>query len=100
MHTTIHIPSRGLLRNNNDKTPYELWKCRLAILNYFKVFGRKCYIKRNEDNLGKFDPKTDEGIFLGYSLDNKAYRCYNLILYNIVMSANVKVDDEKSHKST
>jgi hypothetical protein len=47
--------------------------------------------------LGKFDSRTDEGIFLGYSYDIKAYRFYNLRLEKIVMSTNVKVDDEKSH---
>jgi hypothetical protein len=28
MHTTIHIQNREMLRNNTDKTPYELWKGR------------------------------------------------------------------------
>jgi hypothetical protein len=26
MHTSIHIQNRVILRNNNEKTPYELWK--------------------------------------------------------------------------
>ena len=43
--------------------------------NFFRVFGRKCYIKRNEDDLGKFDSRTDEGIFFGYSSTKKTYRC-------------------------
>ncbi|XP_061362515.1 uncharacterized protein LOC133306244 [Gastrolobium bilobum] len=29
------------------------------------------------ENLGKFDSKADEGIFLGYSLTSRAYRIYN-----------------------
>ena len=88
-----------MLRTNGDKTPYELWKGTPTTVNYFKVFGSKYHIKRNEENLGKFDSRTDEGMFLGYSFDSKTYRCYNLRLDEIVMSANVKVDDEKSHKS-
>jgi hypothetical protein len=31
----------------------------------------------DRDNLGKFDAKSDEGIFLGYSLNSKAYRVFN-----------------------
>ena len=27
---------------------------------------RKCYIKTNDENIGKFDSRSDEGIFLGY----------------------------------
>ena len=26
VHTTIHIQNRAMLRNNNEKNPYELWK--------------------------------------------------------------------------
>ena len=48
------------MRVNNNKTPYELWKGIPTIVKYFKVFGIKCYIKRNEDNLGKFYSRTNE----------------------------------------
>jgi hypothetical protein len=29
------------------------------------------------ENLGKFDLKSDEGIFLGYSTNSRAYRVFN-----------------------
>ena len=34
-------------------------------------------LNNGKDNLGKFDAKFDEGIFLGYSLNSKAFRIYN-----------------------
>jgi len=40
---------------NNEKTPYELWKGRPASVTYFNIFGSKCFIKINDDSLGKFD---------------------------------------------
>ena len=36
-------------------------------VKYFRVFGSKCYIRNDRENLGKFDAKSDESIFLGYS---------------------------------
>ena len=63
---------------SSDKTPYELWFGRPGSVKYFRDFGSKCYIKIDDDNLGKFDSRTDEGIFLGYSSTKKAYTCYNL----------------------
>nr|XP_009761871.1 PREDICTED: uncharacterized protein LOC104213984 [Nicotiana sylvestris] len=33
--------------------------------------------KEHKDQLGKFDAKSDEGIFLGYSSQTKAYKIYN-----------------------
>ena len=83
---------------NKDKTPYELWYGRLALVKYFIVFGGNCYIKRNEDDLGKFNSRTIEGIFLGYSSTKREYRCYNKRLHKIVESADVKVDDIKPSK--
>ena len=98
MYTQLHILNRGQLRLNKDKTPYELWYGRLASVKFLKVFCSKCYIKRNEDDLGKFDSRTNEGIFLGYSSTKKEYRCYNKRLHKIVESVDVKVDDIKPRK--
>ena len=96
LYTTVHILHRGQLRViNSEKTMYELWKGRLATIKHFKVFGSKCYIKRDDFDLGKFDCITNEGIFLGYSSKIKSYRCYNMRLNKIVESANVRVDDTK-----
>ena len=63
-------------------------------LSAYRVLD-KCYIKRNEDHLGKFDSSNDEGIFLGYSSTKKAYRCFNKRLHKIVESVDVRIDDIK-----
>jgi hypothetical protein len=94
----IYILNRGQLNINSNKTLYELWFGRAPSVKYFKVFGSKCYIKRLDENLKKFDDRYDEGIFLGYDSTKKAYICYNLRLHKIVESADVKVDDLKTMK--
>ena len=98
VYTTVYILNRGKIRVNNDKTPYELWYGRPAIVKYFRVFGNKCYIKRNEDDLGNFYSRTDEGMFLGYSSTNKSYRCYNERVHKIIESSYVRVDDMKPRR--
>ena len=94
VHIVIHILNKGFLRKKSDKTPSELWKCRPTSVKDFRIFGIKCYIKRNEDNLGNLDPRTCEGIFLGYPFDNKAYRCFNLRASKIVTSVDVTIYDD------
>jgi hypothetical protein len=37
VHTSVHIQNRVMLRNNNDKTPYELWKGSADNNLYIKV---------------------------------------------------------------
>eukprot|EP00253_Pinus_taeda_P027922 PITA_27922 len=59
---------------NNTQTPHELWYGKNPTIKYFKVFGRKCYIKRIDEKLRKFEPRADEGILLGYtSRDDEDY---------------------------
>jgi transposase InsO family protein len=41
VHTKFHIQNRVMLINNTDKTPYEIWKGRLANVKHFRVFGSK-----------------------------------------------------------
>ena len=83
--------NRVQVRKDTNKTPYELWFSHSPIVKYFKFFGRKCYIKSDND---KFDARSDEDMFLGYSLKRRAYRCYNLRTKTIVESTNVRVDEK------
>ena len=57
------------------------------------MFGSKCYILNDRENLGKFDAKSDEGIFLGYSTTSRAYRVFNKRTKTVMESINVKIDD-------
>jgi transposase InsO family protein len=72
MHTIVHIQNRVMLRNNTDKTPYELWKGKPTNVNHFRVFGSKCYIKREYGRMGKFDSRVEKGVLVGYSRTRKA----------------------------
>ncbi|GKB96142.1 retrovirus-related pol polyprotein from transposon TNT 1-94, partial [Tanacetum coccineum] len=42
-----------------------------------RPFGCHVTILNTIDHLGKFDGKTDEGFFVGYSLNSKAFRVFN-----------------------
>jgi hypothetical protein len=55
VYTKVHIQNKLMLKNNSDKTPYELWKGRQANLKHFIVLGSKCYIKREDKRMGNFD---------------------------------------------
>jgi len=77
VHTSVPILNKAHLIPNFDKRPYELWHGKPTYIKKFKVFGSKFYIKKNDENLGKFDLSLDEGIFLGYSTKFKGYRCFN-----------------------
>ncbi|GJV16060.1 retrovirus-related pol polyprotein from transposon TNT 1-94 [Tanacetum coccineum] len=62
-------------------------------LNYFKVFGRKCFILNTKDYLTKFDPKSYERVFLGYSQNSKGDIILNKQTMKVKDSLNVTFDE-------
>ena len=59
-------------------------------VSYFKVFGCKCFILNTKDNLRKFDVKSYEIIFVGYSNTSKAYRAFNRSTLTVEESIHIK----------
>ncbi|GKA03772.1 retrovirus-related pol polyprotein from transposon TNT 1-94 [Tanacetum coccineum] len=91
--TSTYILNRILIRAILGKTPYELLRGRKPTLDYFRVFGSKCFILNTKDYLTKFDPKSYEGIFLGYSQNSKAYIILNKHTRKVEESLNVTFDE-------
>ena len=56
-------------------------------------------MNNGKDNLEKFDAKSDEGIFLGYSTSSRAYRVFNKWTLVVEESVHV-VFEECSNKSS
>jgi hypothetical protein len=94
INIACHIINRVYLRPETSKTPYEMWRGNKPTVKYVHTFGSICYILRDRENLGKFDPKSDEGIFLGYSTNSRSYRVYNIRTEAVMESINVVIDDE------
>ena len=94
VNTANYVLNRCLIRPILKKTPYELFKGRKPNIAYLRPFGCKCFIHNNgKDNLGKFDARSDEGIFLGYSLNSKAYRVLNKRTSMVEESIHVVFDE-------
>ncbi|GKB05336.1 retrovirus-related pol polyprotein from transposon TNT 1-94, partial [Tanacetum coccineum] len=91
--TSTYILNRILIRAILGKTPYELLRGRKPTLDYFRVFGSKCFILNTKYYLTKFDPKSYEGVLLGYSQNSKAYIILNKHTWKIEESLNVTFDE-------
>ncbi|GJS73418.1 reverse transcriptase domain-containing protein [Tanacetum coccineum] len=75
--TACYVHNRVLVFKPYNKTPYELFRGIKPALSFMRPFGYNVTILNMLDSLGKFDDKSDEGFFVGYSLSNKAFRVYN-----------------------
>jgi len=83
INTVNYVLNRWVIRSILKKTLNELFKCEEPTILYFKAFRSKCSIHNNDkENLAKFDVRSDEGTFVGYSFVSKAY----CVLANVPMS--------------
>ncbi|KAI3672677.1 hypothetical protein L6452_38774 [Arctium lappa] len=69
---TIIEAARSML--NDSHLPTQFWAEAMNTACFTQNRSLICFILNNKDLLGKFDPKAEDGIFLGYSSISKAYR--------------------------
>ncbi|KAK1627194.1 hypothetical protein QYE76_001509 [Lolium multiflorum] len=98
--TACHATNRLYFRKGLEKTPYEILTGNKPNVSYFKVFGCKCYILVKDTRLTKFDSRAQEGIFVGYATDSRAYRVYNKTNGRVVETCDVTFveDDDDSRE--
>ncbi|GKB02211.1 putative ribonuclease H-like domain-containing protein [Tanacetum coccineum] len=77
INTVCYVQNRVLVTKPHNKTPYELFLGRKPALGFMRPFGCPVTILNTIDHLGKFDGKADEGFFVGYSINSKAFRVFN-----------------------
>ncbi|KAJ9544402.1 hypothetical protein OSB04_024109 [Centaurea solstitialis] len=97
--TACFTQNRSIINKRFKKTPYHIINQRVPNVKFFHVFGCRCYILNNRDNLGKFDKKADEGYFLGYSLTSKTFRVYNKRTKMVMETVYVTFDETVSMTS-
>nr|GEX56442.1 hypothetical protein [Tanacetum cinerariifolium] len=71
---TLIEAARTMLADSKLPT---MGRSRTSTLSFMRPFGCLVTILNTIDHLGKFDGKADEGFFVGYSLNIKAFRVFN-----------------------
>nr|GEY18982.1 retrovirus-related Pol polyprotein from transposon TNT 1-94 [Tanacetum cinerariifolium] len=62
-------------------------------IKFFRVFGCRCYILNDYEDVGKLKAKGYIGVFVGYSKESAAFRIYNKRTRKIHESVNVNFDE-------
>nr|GFB78689.1 hypothetical protein [Tanacetum cinerariifolium] len=91
--TACFAHNRSIIYKRFDKTPYELISKRKPNIKFFRVFGCRCYLLNDYEDVGKLKAKGDIGVFVGYSKESAAFRIYNKRTRKIHESVNVNSDE-------
>ncbi|KAJ9552679.1 hypothetical protein OSB04_016724 [Centaurea solstitialis] len=90
VNTACYVQNRVLIVKSKGKTPYELFEKKKPYIGFLQPFGCPCTILDTKTHLGKFESKSDDGFFVGYSSQSKALRVFNSTTRIIEESDNVK----------
>ncbi|GJT14597.1 putative ribonuclease H-like domain-containing protein [Tanacetum coccineum] len=94
------IENRVLVTKPYNKTPYELLHGRPPSISFMRPFGCPMTILNTLDPLGKFYGKANEGFFVGYSINSKAFRVFNTRTRKLLLkSPEDAVADDASKKN-
>lgn len=86
--------NRGLIRPILKLTLYKTYKRRNSNIYHIHVFGCKFFLLSNwKDNLGKFDAKSNEVLFLGYSTSRKTFQILNKHILTIIESIHISLNE-------
>ncbi|GJU87040.1 putative ribonuclease H-like domain-containing protein [Tanacetum coccineum] len=95
VNTACYTFNRVRVTKPQNKTPYELLFGHKPIISYIRPFGCHVTILNTLSPLGKFDGKSDEGFLVGYSVNSKAFRVYNLATKRVEVNLHVNFLEEK-----
>nr|GEU83049.1 putative ribonuclease H-like domain-containing protein [Tanacetum cinerariifolium] len=83
VNTACYVQNRVLVIKPHNMTSYDLFLGRRPALSFMRPFGCPITILNTIDHLGKFDGKADEGFFIEYSTNSKAFKGINLMVVQV-----------------
>ncbi|GJX63306.1 ribonuclease H-like domain-containing protein [Tanacetum coccineum] len=95
VNTTCYVQNRVLVIKPHNKTPYELVRGRTPALSFMRPFGCHVTILNTLNHLGKFNGKSDDGFFIGYSLNSKALGIQTSRTGKVEESLHIKFLEDK-----
>jgi hypothetical protein len=87
--TANHIRNRCPSRSLGGEIPFKMWTRRTPIVSYFRKFGTTAFALDKTPGKGKFDSRSKKCIFIGYSVQSKAYRLWDPEARKVIRSRDV-----------
>lgn len=93
---TVHVLNRSPTLIVKNMTPEEAWSGIKPSVEHFRVFGCVSHVHILDAKRTKLEDKSFSCVLLGVSEESKAYRLYDPVSKRIVVSRDVKFEEDKS----
>jgi transposase InsO family protein len=87
---TNRSPTRAL---DDNKTPYELYYNKKPSITALRVFGCKVWVQIPKKHRAKFDNRTVECVFLGFTSGKRAFIAFDRKNRRVIESRDVKFEE-------
>ncbi|KAL0641361.1 hypothetical protein Bca4012_102705 [Brassica carinata] len=87
------VPTRVLKK----LSPFEVLNKTKPHIDHLRVFGCLCYVMIPGERRNKLEAKSTKAMFIGYSITQKGYKCYDPITRRVMVSREVKFAESKGY---
>lgn len=101
INAATYIRNRCASRVLNNKTPLEMWSNQKPYVGFFRIIGSEVIVLNKRGKRGKFYPKGNKYILVGYSSESKAYRLWRPKTKTVIKARDVRfIEDINSYEDT
>jgi hypothetical protein len=94
--TVVYLKNRSPHRIWAKMNPKEAFTDRKLDVEHIRIFGCSTFSHVPSERRTKLDPTAQQGILVGYSEVSKAYRIYIPPLRKVVVSRDVRFEEDKA----
>ena len=98
VNTAVYLLNRCPTKALNKVTPFEAFTGRKPGVAHLKIFGSPCHVLIPSALRHKLEENSHKCIFVGYGLCEKGYRLFDPSNRKIILSRDVKFDEESLWK--
>ena len=95
-NTAVYLMNRCTTSGVHEVTPHEKYYGNKLDLSHVRIFGSIAYVHIPNEKRQKLDPKSEKCILVGYSLEQKGYKCFNASTRKVRVSRDVVFDESAS----
>jgi len=90
INAATYIRNRCSTKILNEKTPFKMWSNKKPYVGFMRIIRSKGIVLNKSSKRGKFEPKGDEYILVGYDNISKAYRLWKRGSKMVIKAHDVK----------
>jgi hypothetical protein len=91
--TVVYIMNQTPTTTVHGMTHEEKFTSKKPDVSHLRMFGCIAYVHVPDEKRSKLDPKVEKCIFIGYSLEQKGYRCFNPSIQKLQVIRDVVFDE-------